>query len=133
MEIGKNSYKLYYEREYIADFIEIYTDFGIELKIKDSCDLSKFEFADLNALQKDRVIDTEGVEYWIDERCTPATQDGIEEKLKIWGLSEYNQLDIMHRSSAITFSDRYWIAFNPKATFDENHPRGNNFKYILGD
>lgn len=135
MVIKEKSYKMYYGYDYIADFVEIYTDFGMELEIRlnDNCDLSLFRFADLLPLQKNRVINTWGVKHWIDERCTSRSYQDIDYKLKLWGLSEYNQLAIMHKCSAINSMDDYWIAFNENATFDENHPNGKNFKCILGD
>jgi hypothetical protein len=128
-------YKMFWEREYIADFVEYHKDTGVELNIEiiPTCDLTQFKFYELNYWQKNRVVGDEGVRFWMDERCTPATQDGIDEKLKLWGLSEYDQLSIMHQSGAVNPMDRYWIQFNPKMTFDENHPHGNNFKCMLKD
>lgn len=131
----ESSYKMYWREQYIADYVELDTDFGLELeiRIKDTCDLSLFEFMDLYVLQENRLITDEGVRIWIDERCVPETQTGVERKLKLWGLKSYDQVDIMHTSSAINMMDDYWIAFDPSATFNENHPNGDNFKRILGD
>lgn len=135
MELSRKTYKMYHKYDYIADFIEIYTDFGVELRIeiKPEVNLTQFKYIDLKVLQKDRVLNDKAVRFWIDNRVTPATQDGIEDKLKNWGLSEYNQLAIMHKTLGICGDDYYWIKFNPKADFDTCHTRSPKFKRILGD
>ena len=78
---------MYHKYDYIADFIEIYTDFGVELRIeiKPEVNLTQFKYIDLKVLQKDRVLDDKEVRFWIDNRVTPATQEGIEDKLKKLG------------------------------------------------
>lgn len=131
----EESYKMFHREQYIADFVELSTNMGkeLEIRIRKDCDLSLFKFIDLAVLQENRIIYTEGVHTWIDERCTPETQDGVKRKLKAWGLKGYDQLAIMHMSSAINMMDDYWIDFNTGATFNENHPNGKNFKCILKD
>lgn len=128
-------YNLYDRNIKIGEFIEDWTDNarGVQLSIvlKPDLDLSDFRYWALGALQQGMVINDKGVRFWIDERCTPATQDGIEEKLKVWGMSEYDQLTIMHQSAAINLMDSLWVQFNPDATFDKNHPNGSHFERVL--
>lgn len=135
MELSRKTYKMFNKYDYIADFIEIQTDFGVKLRIelKPNLDLSEFKYSDLRVLQKGSILDDSAVRFWIDNRITPATQDGIEDKLRDWGLSEYNQLAIMHKTLGICGDDYYWIQFNPKADFDTCHTRSPKFRKILGD
>ena len=130
-----NHYGLFDRDMQIGEFIEDWTDkaHGVQLSIalRPDLDLNNFRYYALKVLQKDMLIEDKGVRFWIDERCTPATQDGIERKLRLWGMSEYDQLTIMHQSMAVNMMDSFWIQFNPEATFDKNHPHGNNFERIL--
>lgn len=129
-------YKLFDRDKQIGVFTEDWSDKakGVQLSITldRSLDLNHYRYWALRAIQKDYVIDDWGVRFWIDERCTPETQDGIDDKLKAWGLSEYDQLSIMHQSSAINLMDSLWVQFNPNATFERNHPNGGKFEKILG-
>ncbi len=128
-------YGLYDRDKKIGEFIEDWTDNvkGVQLAIvlRPDLDLNNFRYWALRAIQSNMKIDNKGVWFWIDERCTPATQDGIERKLKVWGLSEYEQLAIMHQSMAVNLMDSLWVQFNPEATFDRNHPNGEHFERIL--
>lgn len=122
-------YVMFDEGRQIGRFIE---DNGmLQIKLNRDLDLNNFRYWALRAIQKDYIIDDKGVRFWIDERCIPEYQDGIEEKLKLWGMSEYDQLAIMHQSLAINLMDALWVQFNPKATFDRNHPRGKYFEKVL--
>ena len=133
MEIMR--YKMFDRDTQIGEFIEDWSDMvhGVRLSIilKPDLDLDNYRYWNLRVLQSGRVIDDRGVRFWIDERCTTSTQDGIERKLKLWGMSEYDQLTIMHQSSAINLMDSVWVQFNPVATFDRNHPNGSHFEKIL--
>lgn len=131
------SYKMFCRDKYIADFIEDWSDRikGVQLKIviRSGVDLtSSWDYASLRYLHKDGVIDDKMVRHWIDNRVTPRTQGGIERKLReAWGMSEYDELTIMHQSLAINVQDFLWVQFNPKATYQKNHPRGKDFIEIL--
>lgn len=130
-----NHYGLFDRDIQIGEFVEDWTDktCGVQLSIvlRQDLDLNNYRYWGLRALQKDMLINDKGVRFWIDERCTPVTQDGVERKLKAWGMSEYDQLTIMHQSMAVNMMDSFWIQFNPEATFDRNHPHGDNFEKIL--
>lgn len=128
------SYPFYCRNEEIGRFVEKHTDFGVELEMhmKPGLDYDNFDIIDLKPWVENDVINDKGVRFWMDNRCYPRNRQGLEWYLSIMGLSEYNQLAIMHKTFAINMDDFYSIGFKEDYSFDKNHPKSPNFEYFYG-
>lgn len=69
---------------------------------------------DLCIRAENNIVDNETVWWWVNDRITPKTQDGIEEKLKKMGLSEYDPWEIFKYNNGMTTDDFSWVKFHPE-------------------
>lgn len=121
-------YDLYYKIVCIGNYYEKMTSSGVRLSIvlNDNFLYDAFPFKPLSILQKNGVIDDDGVRFWMDCRAVPKTQDGIDELLERLGMSEYSILDLMHMTNAVNTKDHLWINFNrgefENFTYETMHP-----------
>lgn len=124
-------FDFYFKDIKIGEYQE-YGKYEMRIILNDNCNLNEFKFFGLKALQSNKIIDTNGVTFFFRSRVTPETQDGIDRKLKLWGLKYYDMMNILYRSDCINIDDHFWINFSGHSNYDKNHPRGAHFEKILG-
>ena len=107
----------------IGKLIETWGNFGQELRIELDPTKEKYYPLDFKLLHNNYCFDDKEVMEWIKDRITPRTQDGIEEKLKEMGMSEYVPWDIFRYAKGMCFEDDTWVQFEPELEYRKIHPR----------
>lgn len=129
------SYDFYYKTIIIGKYTEEWNPpnrVKLSIQLYDNFNLTKGIFIGLRVLaDENRFIDDKGVRFFIENRVTPAYQDGIEDKLRRWGLDHYSQLGIFHAVNGMNPKDHLWVKFHDGVEYLKDHPNGK--VYGLGD
>ena len=85
--------------------------------------IGDFRLRTLTPLQKDGLIDDEGVRTYIKGRVVPRNRTSIDRILKDMGLSEYDPYLIFRYNRGSKDTDDTWVKFNEDERFEDFHPR----------
>ena len=85
--------------------------------------IGDFRLRTLTPLQKDGVIEDEGVRTYIKGRVVPRNRTSIDRILKDMGLSEYDPYLIFRYNRGSKDTDDTWVRFNENERFEDFHPR----------
>lgn len=85
--------------------------------------IGDFRLRTLTPLQKDGLIDDEGVRTYIKGRVVPRNRTSIDRILKDMGLSEYDPYLIFRHNRGSKDTDDTWVKFNAGERFEDFHPR----------
>ena len=85
--------------------------------------IGDFRLRTLTPLQKDGVIEDEGVRTYIKGRVVPRNRTSIDRILKDMGLSEYDPYLIFRYNRGSKDTDDTWVKFNEDERFEDFHPR----------
>lgn len=85
--------------------------------------IGDFRLRTLTPLQKDGVIEDEGVRTYIKGRVVPRNRTSIDRILKDMGLSEYDPYQIFKYNRGSKDTDDTWVKFNEDEKFEDFHPR----------
>lgn len=114
MNKGIKRYEMVNRGKHIGWFIEDYTGLKVKLKIEFKEGVTVLDvpltlryFFNLNSKE----MFNDDVWFWVKNRVTPPTQDGIEDKLKAMGMSEYSPLAILHFIEGKSTRDKMYIKF----------------------
>lgn len=122
------SYDFYYKNIVIGKYSEEWNPpkrVKFSIQLYNNFNIEKAVFIKLRAIaDANRFIDDRGVRFFIDNRVTPEYQDGIEDKLRRWGLDHYNKLGIFHAVNGMTPKDHLWIKFHDGIEYLKDHPKG---------
>lgn len=91
-------YRIFNRKVPFATLYEDYTKRPMQMHIQVDKDipLNQLPKSYPPLMDENYVINHKGVEFWISNRVMPPTQDGVEEKLELLGLSEYSALGLFH-------------------------------------
>ena len=85
--------------------------------------IGDYRLRTLTPLQKDGVIEDEGVRTYIKGRVVPRNRTSIDRILKDMGLSEYDPYLIFRYNRGSKDTDDTWVKFNEDERFEDFHPR----------
>ena len=118
-----NKYNIYWKDICVGI---LYEEFDIVRKLRIELNEKAFELyrpIPLIVRSVNGVVDNENTWWWINDRITPRTQEGIEEKLANMGMSEYEPWAIFQYNNGMLFDDFVWVGFDLTKTFYNWHPR----------